>query len=170
MGREIDFVMSSSNESIETLLLKTFPKEIPTSYCLVYALLAIPVLALDVYLYLAVLHLNFIASSVSLIIGTTVGLVLLVTSYHKTAYAKWSKLDRTTEQPTKSSFKGNLSAYRSGVESHLRLLERSSVSYSVMINNAIFQAFVFVIGFYLLRDKVNKLSYSYLLINSNSIR
>ncbi|GJD10334.1 hypothetical protein Gasu2_45310 [Galdieria sulphuraria] len=116
--------------------------------------LATPLLLLDVYLYLAVFHLNVVSASVSFIIGTVIGLLLMVVSYHKTAYAKWSKLDRTTEPPTKSSFKAKTSAYQSAVENHLRLLERTAISYSVMVNNAIFQAFLMVIGFYLLKDKV----------------
>ncbi|GJQ08287.1 hypothetical protein GpartN1_g78.t1 [Galdieria partita] len=144
----------SSTEAIENLLLKTFPKEIPISYYLLYMLLATPVLALDVYLYLAVFHLNPMSSSVSFIVGTVIAVILMTVSYHKTAYAKWSKLDRSTEPPTKSSFKGKSSAYQSAVENRLRLMEKTAVSYSVMVNNAIFQAFIVVIGFYLLKDKV----------------
>lgn len=144
----------SSTEPVESLLLKTFPKEIPFSHGILYALLAVPLLALDIYLYLAVFHLNIVSASVSLIVGTAIGVALLTISYHKTAYAKWSKLDRTTEPPTKSSLKGKSTTYQSALESHLKLLERTAVSYSLMVNNAVFQAFLLVIGFYLLKDKV----------------
>eukprot|EP00871_Galdieria_phlegrea_P002677 jgi/Galph1/340/GphlegSOOS_G5018.1 len=139
---------------MNNLLLETFPRDPPLSYLIFYGAVAVPLFVLDVYVFLAVLHLNPLTSSISIAVGTVAGVVLLAISYHKTAYAVWSRLDRTTDPPSKSSFKGKVSSYEVAVKEHQRRLERTSISYSIMLNNGIFQSFVLTIGFYLLKDKI----------------